>query len=156
MKKILLVLVTILGPAVISSAQETYSFSANATQVNRVDRGRLTTNAKACVRAGQSVTCTQAQACTPPALNCTNGASCTAAQARACGQRIYPATQAGREEFLGFGIIVVGLSDLQNLAVAYDQTEFCRLFKITSGANQNTVCTTIGYTPVSGQCEVCP
>jgi hypothetical protein len=149
-----LIAVAVVGLASQASAQETYSFSATSGQVTRVDRGRLTTNAKTCLRLAQGVGCTQAQACT--AAGAAGGASCTAAQARAANARIYPATQAGREEFLGFELIVPGLNNLINLAVAFDQSEFCRLFKLATANAQNDVCADVSYTPVSGQCEVCP
>lgn len=154
-----LIAVAVVGLASPASAQETFSFSATANQVTRVDRGRLVTNAKTCQRLSTvasplTFTCTQAQACVN--AGAAGGASCTAAQARAANARIYPATLAGREEFLGFGIIVPEISNLMNVAVSFDQSEFCRLFKLAAAGSQNTVCTTIGYTPVSGQCEVCP
>ena len=103
MKKLLLAL-ALLFLADAAQAQETYSVSASAGQVASHERDRASRARATCLRLGQAVGCTQAQACT--AANAAGGASCTAAQARAADARIYPATQAGREEFLTFSIIV--------------------------------------------------
>lgn len=156
MKRLIITAAIFLGFSAASFAQETYSISANANQVTRLTRALLVNDALACFRAGQAATCTQAQACTPSTLGCAGGASCTAAQARACGQRIYPNTQPGREEFLTFALVARDVSDLLNNAVSFDQTQFCVAFKAASNAAQNNACTAIGYTPVSGQCEICP
>jgi hypothetical protein len=102
MKKLLFVLALLVGGS--ASAQESYSLSASAGQVSQHDRDRSSKNRQTCTRLGQSLTCTQAQACT--AAGAAGGASCTAAQARAANARIYPATLAGREEFLTFDMVV--------------------------------------------------
>lgn len=156
MKKILFSIALLLLTAGLTSAQETYSIAATANQVTRVSRAVLTFNAKSCLRlnAVGGATCTQAQACTAAAA--AGGASCTAAQARAANARIYPNTQPGREEFVTFALVARDVTDLGNDAVALDQLLFCAAFKAATAGNQNTACTSVGYTPVSGQCEVCP
>lgn len=100
MKKLLLALLFVAPSAF---AQETYSIAASAGQTAQHDRNRVASNRQTCTRLGQALACTQAQACT--AANAAGGASCTAAQARAVNARIYPATQAGREEYLTFDMV---------------------------------------------------
>jgi hypothetical protein len=120
------------------SAQETYSLSATANQVSLHDRDRASSNRQACTRLGLSSTCTQAQACT--AANAAGGASCTAAQARAANARIYPATQAGREEFLTFSIVAPEFQRRVKGAAADEQNAAKAWFLAQSQAVRDAEC----------------
>lgn len=76
-----------------AEAQENYSVSLSANQVTRLERVRVFVNEEECKAANLPVSCTQADLCLARGLG-----ACSDAQARAAGFRIYPATQAGREE----------------------------------------------------------
>lgn len=101
MKKTLLLAFALTVPVPLT-AQETYSVSANATQTFDFRQHVIGANRSTCRRLGASGApdCTQANACL--AANAQGGASCTAAQARAASARIFPDSQAGREEYLTF------------------------------------------------------
>lgn len=150
MKKLIMAIVVgIIGVADLS-AQETYSVAATAPQVTRLTKGIAVSNVMTCGVWRLAATCTQAQACTAAAA--VGGAACTAAQARAANARIFPATLAGREEFLIFVLVAGGITDLQNRAIAFDQQNFCAAFKVATVATQNTACTTLG---LAAGCEPC-
>lgn len=150
MRKSLLAVVLVLV-ACVASAQETYSISANANQVSRLTKYETVQNAKTCLSFALSIGCTQAQACT--AAGAAGGASCTAAQARAANARIFPATQAGREEFLIFVIILgFGIPEFDRQAFTFDQGQFCPLFKAATQTARDNACTAIG---ASAGCEPC-
>lgn len=135
MKKLAFALILLASPAL---AQETYSLSGSAGQVGQLDRDRASTNRQTCTRLGLALTCTQAQACT--SANAPGGASCTAAQARGAQVRIFPATQAGREEFLTFSYVVPEFSRRVKGAAADEMNAAKAWFIAQSVAVQNAEC----------------
>ena len=142
-----LALVLIAAPAY---AQETYSLAATAGQVTNLSLIAAGQNERVCKRLALAITCTQAQACT--AANAPGGSSCTAAQARGVDARIYPATQAGREEYVLFKIAGPSFTtQLQDLGSQHQST-FCEWFIAQSQGGQDTVCTNAGL-PAS--CRIC-
>src|SRR5687767_9696001 len=98
MKKILplIAFVLLAGPA--SAQVETYAVPGSAANVATLTSVISFRNRETCERWSLATTCTQAQACT--AANAIGGSSCTAANARAANARIFPLTQAGREEYV--------------------------------------------------------
>lgn len=135
MRKLLLAVLLFASPAL---AQETYSLSGSATQVSQLDRDRASTNRQTCVRLGQVAACTQAQACT--AAGAAGGASCTAAQARQANARIYPATQAGREEFLTFSYVAPEFQRRVKGAAADELNAAAAWFNAQNTATKNAEC----------------
>lgn len=127
-----------------AEAQETYS-------VGPVSAARVTTasivitkrNGETCLRVNAvgGRTCTQAQACT--AGGAAGGASCTAAQARTANVRIYPLTQAGREEFLTFAIALPDLDNMVFQQADENKRAFCAAWVAATNANKDTICTTL-------------
>lgn len=115
MRKIVVALLVLVGLAGVSpaSAQETYSVGpVSAGNVQTLTDLITYTNAKLCltVTPASGISCTQAQVCT--AMNLLGGASCTAATARAANARIWPNTQAGREEYVTWEIASKRFDDL--------------------------------------------
>ena len=149
MKKLLLALTLVALPSMVE-AQEVYSISATANQVTRITRANALTARRTCLRLGLAEGCTQAQACV--AANAAGGASCTAAQARAANARIYPITQAGREEFITFEFIVKELKEFDAEAVRRDQDLYCIWFKAQNQATQNAECSKISSV---AECKIC-
>lgn len=129
------------------SAQETYSVPGSATNVNTLTRIVTGWNGDTCQRFNiarpPNAACTQAAVCT--AANAPGGASCTAAQARGANVRIFPLTQAGREEFLQFMIV---LPDFTTLAATNEKAEnkraFCVGWTAATNANKDSTCTALG------------
>lgn len=141
MKSLPLVFVVLLA-AVAAEAQETYSLPAGAGNVTTLSTVMTGLNRETCLRYSLSASCTQAQVCA--AAGAAGGASCTAAQARAAGVRIYPITFSGREEFVTFGI---ALPEFLRL-VAAQQSEtrrlFCEGWNAATVTQRNNACTAIG------------
>lgn len=132
-------------------AQETYSVPATAGQVMDLTQIVAAHNEQTCERLSLTDACTQAQACT--AANAAGGSSCTAAQARAANARIFPATQAGREEFVIFVIVAPRFADLRAGIVGHTRQRFCDWFTNTaSQAQRDSVCTNAGR---PAGCNVC-
>lgn len=140
MKKLLFVLTLLAGGS--AFAQESYSLSFSANQVNNLDRDRASNNRQTCVKLGQVSTCTQAEACA--AARAPGGASCTAAQARAANVRIYPATQAGREEFLTFSVVIPEFQRRLKGAAADEQNAAKAWFLAQNAVTQNAECSKWG------------
>ena len=148
MRKLLFLAVVLFAPSV--WAQETYSLTANTAQVADLTLMVTTNNERTCDTLRQPLTCNQAQACT--AANAAGGSSCTSAQARAANARIFPNTQAGREEFVAFGLVAPRFQTLKPEVIAWDQDKFCRTWR---GANQTTregMCTSAG---LPATCTLC-
>lgn len=136
------------------SAQETYSVSGSAGQVGDLQQYLLAQNRTTCALLNLAITCTQAQACT--AANAPGGASCTAVQARGANVRIWPDTQAGREEYVTFGVAAPKLAEIRAVVpgafiAGPAMGDYCRWWKANSGS-QAAECAKIGAT--SG-CVVC-
>lgn len=130
-----LVLVALWAPSVLS--QESYNVGpASAPQVTTLTTVIAFLNGETCVRLGLPRTCTQAQACADSDCAAAGGASCSAAQARAAGCRLWiPSTLAGREEFVTFGIALPRFNELvatQNAAAKFD---FCTAWTANTGGH---------------------
>ena len=155
MKKALLFALMLFGFAAAASAQtptptpapETYSIPATTNRVTQLIQVVNMRNEKTCLRlwkqAGTnpwtpSTTCTQAQACV--VAGATGGASCTAAQARNAGARIWVQTQSGREEFVTFGIAAPSFDDQYNAVPGWDQIMQCNTWNAGSQAVKDSMC----------------
>lgn len=124
------------------AAQESYTISANAGQVADLTLIVSANNGRTCLRLGQVELCTQAQACV--AAGATGGASCTAGQARAANARIFPATQAGREEFVTFVIAAPRFQDMKQGIVGYDQERAKANWTVFNQAQKDAACASLG------------
>jgi hypothetical protein len=91
------------------------------------------------VSLGLATSCTQAQACT--AANAPNGASCNAAQARSVGARIFPATEAGREEFVIFQITVPEFNRMREKIAQRHQELLCVFWGTANQTQKDAICT---------------
>lgn len=131
------------------AAQETYSLPAGAGNVTTLSAVIAGLNGAVCDRGGLPRTCTQAQACTN--LQTAGGASCTAAQARAANTRIYPLTQAGREEFVTFGIALPRFLDLVANQREEDRRASCTAWLALTQGTRDTFCT--GTLSLSAGCN---
>lgn len=134
-----------------AAAQESYSVQATSGQVIDLALIVSASNERTCERFALADTCTQAQACT--AANAVGGSSCTAAQARAANARIFPATQAGREEFVLHVIVAPRFLDMKASAVVGRHREkLCSFWGTANRTQKDAVCTAAGQ--ASG-CELC-
>ncbi len=134
-----------------AEAQETYTINANATQAADLRQYELSINRGQCRRLGLAVTCTQAQACT--AANAPGGASCTAAQARGAGARIWPDTQAGREEFVTFQWVAGHFLEARASLPTLAGPDYCGWWTAQNQTTKDAECTKIGA-PTG--CSICP
>jgi hypothetical protein len=134
-----------------ASAQEVYSLTASAGQVAQHDRDRAARNRQTCQQLALAVTCTQAQACT--AASAPGGSGCSAAQARGAGVRIYPATLAGREEFLTFDIVAPEFQRRVAAASADEKKAVCSWFVAQNTATQNAECAKWGLLDGCNPCQ---
>lgn len=148
---ILVPFLAILWPELVQ-AQETYSLPASAGNVVTLNEVITFYNGETCARYSLALTCTQAQACTSAVAP--GGASCTAAQARNAGVRIYALTQAGREEFVTFVIAAPEFFRLaDSVQKAAQRKLFCDAWAVASGANQGTCRTAISAPANSNPCQ---
>ena len=140
--RILLAILLLLSFSV--AAQETYSIPGSAGNVTTLTAGITKLNGDKCAQYGLARTCTQAQICT--SAGAPGGASCTNAQARTSGVRIWPLTQAGREEFITFAPGWV--SDQFQAFIATQQAEsrrvFCAAWTAATTTARNNACSAIG------------
>lgn len=152
--KFALILFVLVFAAATASAQETYSQGATAAQVNDLSAIITADNEDTCESKGLVEGCTQAQICT--ATNTPGGASCTAAQARTAGVRIFPLTFAGRDEFVLHQFVLPRFNAAKG-RIALRHLIKCRRFWATATNTQkNTVCTDLGIpSTVSVPCEIC-
>jgi len=155
MKKLLLLLPLLLLAAA-AHAQEAYSISATANQVNNLTDIVTTANARTCLRLTATEICTQAAACT--AANAPGGSSCTAAQARGANARIYPLTQAGREEFVTFVFVAPQFIGALGDPVAFEFERACANWTAFTNTQKNSACQALGRTAstVAVPCRLCP
>jgi hypothetical protein len=153
MRKTLPLVLVVLLAAVAAEAQETYSVGpASAAQVTTLTTVISALNRETCLRYSLAASCTQAQACA--AAGATGGSGCSAAQARAAGVRIWPATFAGREEFTTHGIAVPGFNALVSAQNNETRRIFCDGWTAATVTQRNNACTAIG---LSAGCDpVCP
>ena len=150
MRRLLFLLACLVAPW--AAAQETYSIAANANQVTDLTEIVRTQNGQVCDRVNQALNCTQAQACT--AAGVAGGASCTAAAARAANVRVYPLTQAGREEFVTFVIAGPRFVELRASAVpAFAQKKQCDFWAVATQTQRDAMCTAANL-PTG--CALCP
>lgn len=137
--------------AAAASAQETYSQNATAAHVVDLRLVVAAQNEATCERLGLVETCTQAQACTSG--NAVGGASCTAAQARAANVRIFPDTQAGRDEYVLHTYVLPQFNAARALIAARHQFKLCRFWVTATTVQKNAVCSAAGQ---PNGCELCP
>lgn len=150
MRKLLLAL-TFLGFCGLAEAQEVYTLNANATQVGQLDRARAAKNRQTCQRYALPTTCTQAQVCT--AASSPGGAACTPAQARAANVRVYPQTQAGREEFIGVELVLPAISIGTGSAAADERKAACSWFNLQTQPTKDAECSKWGLDVGCNPCE---
>ena len=148
MKKVLLVLILLGAPVV---AQETYSIGGSAGQVTDLAAVVQATNERTCESWALAITCTQAQSCT--AASAVGGSGCSAAQARAAKARLYPATQAGREEFVTFVIVAPVFTAMKADIAKRGQERLCSFWATANQTQKDALCTGSGQ---SAGCLLCP
>ena len=134
-----------------AEAQEVYTLNANANQVSQVERTRASRNRQTCQRYALATTCTQAQVCT--AANAPGGAACTAGQARTAGVRMYPQTQAGREEFIGFDLVLPEIQAGVSSAAADERKAVCAWFSVQTTPTKDAECSKWGLDAGCNPCE---
>lgn len=127
----------------IAVAQETYSISATAGQVASLAEIIAVDNVTTCITWGFSPGCTQGDVCI--AAGATGGASCTAAQARAKGVRLWPATQAGREEYVIFSIAAPEFQSRKARYVQVSKSAYCWWFDHSNQTVKDAECTKVGF-----------
>lgn len=151
MRKIVALGFVIAAFAGTAASQETYSVAASVGQTADLRQFVLSKNRRTCQAQGLAVTCTQAQACT--SANAAGGASCTAAQARAANVRIWPDTQAGREEFVIFFWLAPLFSQAKASLPTLAAPDYCAWWTLQNQTTRDTECTKIGA-PTG--CSICP
>lgn len=154
MKFILTILLVLVAASV--SAQETYTQSASAAQVLDLSAIITAENEDTCESRALAETCTQAQVCT--AANAPGGASCTPAQARGAGVRIYPLTFAGRDEFVLHNFVLPRFNAARIRIAQRHRIKECRFWATATNTQKNAACQATGNTSstVSQPCELCP
>ena len=142
-------------------AQETWTIGpVPAPYVTKATLKIFTINLRTCKRLSTAPSnptpafnCTQAQACV--AALAVGGAACTPAQARAANARIFPNTQAGREEIVTFNAIIEYLDAGQREAATQHQDAICDDFKANPASSELTsLCSRLGL-PAPPNCLPC-
>lgn len=141
MKRFIPLALILLSP-VFAEAQETYSVSASVAQVAELRHYTLALNRATCRSLSLPATCTQAQACP----------GCTNAQARQQDRRIWPDSQAGREEFVIFVWIAPDYDAIRTATPGKVLEDYCAWFRAQNQAGKDAECSKIGA-PAS--CNVC-
>lgn len=142
MRRLLPLVVLFVLVGISAEAQETYSLSASAGNVTTLTDVISFFNAQTCQGFSLAPNCTQAQACT--AANAPGGSSCTAAQARNANARIWPLTQAGREEYTTFQIAMPRFLDLVGSVATAKRQTFSTAWAALSQGSRDSICTTLG------------
>ena len=132
-------------------AQETYSIAVPAPLVLDLSVILSDTNAETCKRLNLQPGCTQGDACTN--ANAAGGSGCTPAQARAANARIYPGTQAGREELVAFHIALPRFTELLAHAKGRNTARWCERYRALSASAQNAECSAISQPDQCGICQ---
>jgi len=152
-----LVIVALVALAPYAAAQENYNVPASAQQVADLTAVVTGANLRTCLLWGKAAGCTdQGASGTCVAAGAAGGSSCTAAQARAANARIFPATQAGREEFVQFKIAAPTFVAMKNELPTFSRAAYCSWFGLQTQTTQDSECTKIGLSagcscPASGQ-----
>lgn len=143
MKNILLAALFLVAFSGLAAAQENYTVNATANVVIDITSLSLIQNQRTCERlnAVGSPNCTQAQACT--AANAAGGVSCTPAQARASNARIYPATLAGREEWMQQEVVIPAVNDKRASIRGRYQERRCNAWATANATQRNTMCAAV-------------
>jgi hypothetical protein len=138
-------------PAIVSG-QESYTLSATANQVTNLTAAVASLNQDLCEKYElTAANCTQAQVCT--AANIPGGAACSPAQARAANVRIWPNTQAGREEFVTFYLVAPRFQDLIAGTVGANRGRYCKWWGLQDQTTKDAECSKVGQPP---GCSICP
>jgi hypothetical protein len=149
MKSLILALAIIAALASLSSAQETYTLNFSAGNVSDLTAIVAAKNERTCLQWSLAVDCTQAQACTAVGL----APGCSAAQARNAGARIFPATQAGREEYVFHTYVIPGVKDQRPGVPARHREKMCDWWSTANQTQKDSTCTSVGQ---NAGCELCP
>jgi hypothetical protein len=153
MRKILMLVAVLTIFTSLTEAQESYTIPASAPNVASLTVVVTGHNGDVCERYSQPRTCNQAQACT--AAETPGGASCTPAQARAAGVRIFALTQAGREEYTIHMIVLPKFLELLAAERAEQHRAYCVKWLALTQTQRNTFCTgTLGEPASCG--PTCP
>jgi len=147
MKKFLFAFILLLG-AQSAATQETYTLNASAPQVSRLNVVVNSVNDRTCINFNQASGCTQAQACTAAGIS----SSCTAAQARTANARIFPLTQAGREEYITFNLVATQVQSYFEATIDYNHNKYCTWFRAQTVTVKNAECSKSG---APTDCELC-
>lgn len=142
MRYVIATVLSFLAITGVAQAQESYTIPANATNVTTLTGVITAKNGDQCNRAGLPRTCTQAQLCT--AKGVAGGASCTAVQARTADARIFPLTQAGREEFTTHAIAAPRFAELVAEVAADQKRDFCERWAASTQTAKNNACAAFG------------
>lgn len=143
-------MVAVIAPT-LAFAQVTYTL-ANVPQADDDSLAAIITsrNERLCTRlaAVGGFSCSQAQACTAALLkgiNVTNGASCTAQNARASNVRIWPnATVADRNEYVLFQIATPSFNDQKAFINGWQQIRACLKWQTDNQTARNASCAAAG------------
>ena len=133
-------------------AQETYDQAADAAQVADLTAIVAAHNQARCKAYNLATNCTQAQACTAAAAP--GGSSCTAAQARSVGARIFPGTLAGRDEYVTFEIVLPEFIKRKTLLFDHGQTAYCLWWDAQNQTTKDAELTKIGFPTGLTACPV--
>lgn len=151
MRRFPLVLILLAAPA---AAQETYSIAATAGQVADLASIVAGFNQGRCKALNLATNCTQAQACV--AANAAGGASCTAAQARAAGARIYGNSQSEREDYVLRELVQPEFVARKSSLFAQGQTAYCLWWDAQNQTTKDAELTKIGFPTFPTGLTACP
>lgn len=135
-----------------AAAQETYSVAATSGQVADLTSIVASFNQTRCRALNLTLNCTQAQACV--AANAAGGSSCTDAQARAAGARIYGNSQAQREDYVLREIVQPQFVNLKAALFAGGQIAYCLWWDAQNQTTKDAELTKIGFPTGLTACPV--
>lgn len=151
-RRAFLFMLIVLLAAMMGEAQETYSVAiTNPTKVSQLDLGRAQHNRSRCLLNSLPEGCTQAQVCV--AANVVGGASCTAGDAIAADQRVYPSTLAGREAFITNELVRAKLPEYVKYQAALALGAMQSFCAVATPAQENALCVASGQGNSCGICD---
>lgn len=145
MKRFGFIFVFLLTAPLALAQSENYTIPASAGQVTQLTEIVNAVNLETCFRFGKAAGCTDTGAGgTCVAAQANGGASCTPGQARAADARIFPLTQAGREEYVIFKIAAPTFVSQKEIPNRLGKIAYCQWFEAQDQTGKDAECTKVG------------
>lgn len=127
---------------------ETYQISPTVNQQTQLTEIVTAANERVCWDSDLPSDCSQSDACVAKGLP----SGCTANQARSAGVRIYPLTQAGREEYVQRSIVAPEFIERRAGLRGHYLEKMCRNWEAFDASQREALCAAAG---LPSTCNLC-